>query len=208
MEVDLSSIMVQAKEETYDDFEDNVADEPDFDPEPVTQEPEAKAKEGKKQVTDADQRELAIQIRQCLEEFPEKLSALKKTKIEGKSMEELQKIWSEIEYMMGAKQNLKMAVGGAITAVKTVEDLVSEFTPLKIQGLYQICNDPEVLDDIKFICIKSTSKMSTMPEQRLGMRFLITAFALHRINSSMMPAPVATQAATEIIENDPKFAQL
>jgi hypothetical protein len=70
---------------------------------------------------------------------------------------------------MGAKQNLKMAVGGAIMGIKAVEDLVVQFTPLKIQGLHQVCNDPDVLDNIKFICIKSTSKMSTTPEQRLGM---------------------------------------
>jgi orotidine-5'-phosphate decarboxylase len=152
---------------------------------------------------------VATQIRQCLEDFPEKLSAPKGTKLEGKSMEELQKIWSEIEYMMGAKQNLKMAVGGAITAVKTVEDLVLEFTPLKKQGLHQICNDPEVLDDLKFICIKSTSKMSTTPEQRLGMWFLITAFALHRMNSALVPVPAASGDSNgEIVDTDPKFAQL
>jgi hypothetical protein len=83
---------------------------------------------------DKDQRELATQIRQRFEEFPEKLSALKNTKLEVKSIEELQKIWSEIEYIMGAKQNLKMAVSGAIMGVKAVEDLVTQFTPLKIQG--------------------------------------------------------------------------
>jgi ribosomal protein L10 len=68
--------------------------------------------------------------RQCFEEFPEKLSTLKNTKLDGKSIEELQKIWSEIEYIMGAKQNLKMAVGGAVMGVNAVEDLVVQFTPL------------------------------------------------------------------------------
>jgi hypothetical protein len=139
---------------------------------------------------DQNQRELATQIRQCFEEFPEKLAALKKTKLEGKSIAELQKIWDEINYIMGAKQNLKLAIGGAIMTVKAVEDLVSQFTPLKIQGLHQICNDPDVLDDLKFCLIKSTGKMSTTPEQRLGMRFLVSAYALHRMNSSV-PAPAS-----------------
>jgi hypothetical protein len=58
---------------------------------------------------------------------------------------------------MGAKQNLKMAVGGAIMGVKAVEDLVTQFTLLKIQGLHQVCNDPDVLDDIKFICNPGTT---------------------------------------------------
>jgi hypothetical protein len=101
-----------------------------------------------------------------------------------------------------------MAVGGAIMGVKAVEDLVTQFTPLKIQGLHQVCNDPDVLDDIKFICIKSTSKMSTTPEQRLGMRFLITAFALHNMNSSMATPPAAaTDVPTqpEIVDTDPKL---
>jgi hypothetical protein len=171
MEVDFSSIMYHAPaKEAYE--EDNIADyEDDYLPEaPPAKDLEPKP-EAAKATTDKDQRELATQIRQCFEEFPEKLSALKKTKLEGKSMEELQKIWAEIEYMMGAKQNLKMAIGGTIMAVKTVEDLVSEFTPLKIQGLHQVCNDPKVLNDIKFICIKSTGKMNTTPEQRLSMNF-------------------------------------
>jgi hypothetical protein len=64
---------------------------------------------------------------------------------------------------MGAKQNLKMAGGSAIIGVKAIEDLVTQFTPLKIQGLHQVCNDPDILDDIKFICKKSPSKMSTTP---------------------------------------------
>jgi hypothetical protein len=112
---------------------------------------------------------------------------------------------------MGAKQNLKMAVGGAIMGVKAVEDLVVQFTPLRIQGLHQVCNDPDVLDDIKFICIKSTSKMSTTPEQRLGMRFLITAFALHNMNSSMAAPPAAVTDVPiqpEIVDTDPKYANL
>jgi hypothetical protein len=108
---------------------------------------------------------LATQIRQSFEEFPKKLSTLKNTKLEGKLIEELQKIWLEIKYIMGAKQNLKMADGGAIMGIKAVEDLVTQFTPLKIQGLHQVCNDPDDLNDIKFICIKYTSKMSTTPQQ-------------------------------------------
>jgi hypothetical protein len=158
---------------------------------------------------DQNQRELATQIRQCFEEFPEKLAALNKTKLEGKSIAE-QKIWDEINYIMGAKQNLKLAIGGAIMTVKAVEDLVSQFTPLKIQGLHQICNDPDVLDDLKFCLIKSTGKMSTTPEQRLGMRFLVSAYALHRMNSSVpAPASVAEPVAQpEIVDTDPKFADL
>jgi hypothetical protein len=38
----------------------------------------------KNATTDKDQHKLATQIRQCFEEFPEKLSILKNTKLEGK----------------------------------------------------------------------------------------------------------------------------
>jgi hypothetical protein len=89
-------------------------------------------------------------------EVPQEAINTQKYKIKGKSIEELQKIWSEIEYIMGAKQNLKMAMGGAIMGIKAVEDLVTQFMLLRIQGLYQVCNDPDVLDNLKFICIKST----------------------------------------------------
>jgi hypothetical protein len=209
MEVDLSSIMVSTPESS------TPADFPGYNDPPMI--PDNMQREFKEQsensyqdtkdtTNDKDQRDLATQIRQCFEEFPEKLSALKNTKLEGKSMEELQKIWSEKQ---PAKQNLKMAVGGAIMGVKAVEDLVPQFTPLKIQGLHQVCNDPDVLDEIKFVCIKSTSKMSTTPEQRLGMRFLITAFALHNMNSSSSskltpPAPSADASAQpEIVDTAP-----
>jgi hypothetical protein len=42
-----------------------------------------------------------------------------------------------------------MVVGGAVIGIKIVEDLVMQFMPLKIQGLHQVYNDPDVLDDIK-----------------------------------------------------------
>jgi hypothetical protein len=79
------------------------------------------------------------------------------------------------------------------------------------QSLHQVCNDPDVLDDIKFICIKSTSKMSTTLEQRLGMRFLITVFALYNMNSSMATLPAAATDVPiqpEIVDTDPKYANL
>jgi hypothetical protein len=104
-----------------------------------------------------------------------------------------------------------MAVSGAIMGIKAVEDLVMQFTPLRIQGLHQVCNNPDILDDIKFICIKSTSKMSTILEQRLGMRFLITVFALHNMNSSMATIPAATTdvpTQPESVDTDPKYANL
>jgi hypothetical protein len=168
MEVDLSSIMVSTPESS------TLADFPGYNDPPMipdTMQREFKEKsensyqDTKDTKNDKDQHELATQIHQCFKEFPEKLSALKNTKLKGKSIEELQKIWSEIEYIMGAKQNLKMAVSSAIMGVKAVEDLVTQFTPLKIQRLHQVCNDPDILDGIKFVCIKSTSKMSITPEQ-------------------------------------------
>jgi hypothetical protein len=215
MEVDLSSIMVGMPESSapadFPRYNDIPSDNTQREERSENSPQQSHQVDIKNATTDKDQRELATQIRQCFEEFPEKLSTLKNTKLDGKSIEELQKIWSEIEYIMGAKQNLKMAVGGAIMGVKAVEDLVTQFTPLKIQGLHQVCNDPDVLDDIKFICIKSTSKMSTTPEQRLGMRFLITAFALHNMNSSMATPPAAVTDVPiqpEIVDTDPKYANL
>jgi hypothetical protein len=203
MEVDLSSIMVSAPPEAS-----APADKlPEI---PEREVPKETTNTSKDTSTDENWRELATQIRHCFEEFPEKLATLKKTKLEGKSLKELQKIWAEIEYIMGAKQNLKLAVGGTIMTVKTVEDLVCQFTPLKIQGLHQVCNDPDILDDLKFCLIKSTGKISTTPEQRLGMRFLISAYALHRMNSSVPGPPAPAEAVTqaEIVDTDPKFADL
>jgi hypothetical protein len=216
MEVDLSSIMVSAPESSAPaDFP--CCNDPPIPKNMQREEQSENSRQQSHQVdiknttTNKDQLKLATQIRQCFEEFPEKLSALKNTKLEGKSMEELQKKWSEIEYIMGTKQNLKMAVGGAIMGVKAVEDLETQFMPLKIQGLHQVCNDPDVLDDIKFVCIKSTGKMSTTPEQRLGMQFLKAAFALHSINSSKATPPTVTAdvpTQPEIVDTNPKFANL
>jgi hypothetical protein len=53
--------------------------------------------------------------------------------------------------------------------------------------------------------------MSTTPEQRLGMRFLITAFALHNMNSSTTTPPAAATDVPiqpEIVDTDPKYANL
>jgi hypothetical protein len=108
MEVDLSSIMVSAPEPStptdYSRFnlpdmeiQDNMRAEKtrtvDKERENAGQDSrQDTGQDTKNPATDEDQRVLATQIRQCFEEFPEKLSILKKTKLEGKIMEELQKI--------------------------------------------------------------------------------------------------------------------
>jgi hypothetical protein len=110
MEVDLSSIMASAPEPAaqsdYSRFsmpDMAIPDEVNNNVEKTRAPDEKSDSNANDATTDKDQRELATQIRQCFEEFPEKLSMLKNTKLEGKSIEELQKIWSEIEYIMGAK---------------------------------------------------------------------------------------------------------
>jgi hypothetical protein len=108
MEVDLSSIMVGVSKPTAPtDYlrlsAQDMAIPADIYSKNDAEESRVYDKEPENTSTDKNQHELATQICQCFEEFPEKLSTLKNTKLEGKSIEELQKIWSEIEYIMGAK---------------------------------------------------------------------------------------------------------
>jgi len=130
-----------------------------------------------------DRRRLILLIQFPINEFPERLRMFKKKDLEDLSKTELQSLLSEMQYTLGAKSNVRAAVGGMTMAIVMIEQL-SVFTPLKLQGLSAITQNPDVIDDMKLIALKYTDLIHVEPEARLGMKILSAALGLHQINTA------------------------
>ena len=163
------------------------------------------------ETTAADKANLITHIRLCVDAFPKKLVSMQNLKLDKMSLEELERTHDEIKYIMGSKQNLRMAVGSALMAIESLEHIACTFTPLKIKGLSDAFKDEDTLDDLKYICIKNGSGLQTSPEQRLGFTLLTRAYGLHQFNS-MQAQPAQTDSvatvATVVPPSDEKFDDL
>lgn len=163
-----------------------MADEPDAQPSPAAQPAPVEPAEPTKTATEKiDRQQLETAVRLCLENYPEKLAAMKKLKPAELTDDELEECWKQIEFTMGATQNLRTAVGGMIMGIQMLElgTIAASGGAIKVQGLSQICNNQDVLDDIKFICIKNIGGVNTSPEMRLGIAIAQHALRLHTVNS-------------------------
>lgn len=204
MEIDLSSIMSAggaSPEDTNqeymppDDIEMPPYDDTDFAEEDPPEE-----------MFGQDRRRLILLLQLYLNEFPHKLSTYKHTDLEKLKKSELEKLKEEVEYCLGTKQNLNVAVSGIIMGINMFEQVAVNFTPLKISGLSQVCNEREVLDDIKCVAIKHLDMVKVEPEARLCMRLFSTALQLHTINSIQTSNDTLNKPPPTVVEvNDTKF---
>lgn len=123
---------------------------------------------------------------------------------------------------MGAKSGVDAMAKTFPMALKTIEDVAAEFTPLRIQGTHMACLDPEMQDLIKYAIIDcGFVGITTTPTQRLIFTLLTTAARQHAINTafeSMTPeqkqeCEKAIRAANPPPQNkkaaaDDKYAEL
>ena len=200
MEVDLSGLERRPEQETGIETPDTDYDEiPLPDPE---EEPEADEKFGQ------DRKRLLLLIEFHINEFPVKLANYKKVKLEKQSNKELQKLLEEMQFTLGATSNVRAGVQAMCFSIKIFEDLAVTFTPLKIKGLSGVCNDPEVIDDMKAICLKHMNLMHVEPEARLGLRLMTTAMALHNMNDALEAKKTADVTDVRTNEVSAKYPDL
>lgn len=118
-------------------------------------------------------------------EFPDELKAYKKLNLHKKSFDELSDLKSEMDFILGNNSGIASAVKLFRIGIHTLEVLAVNFTPINCKGLSSICNDPDVIKDIKLIALKNSKLIQTEPEYRLAYKIITTALALHNINPSI-----------------------
>ena len=84
-----------------------------------------------------------------LNEFPKKLKVYQELQLETLSNDELDKIRQEFDFVIGCKNTVNISVKALKQSIFTLEEVCCKFTPLKVKGLTGICDDPELLDDVK-----------------------------------------------------------
>lgn len=208
MEVDLTSIMAQ------DCPDDNIAwDEPEpkleairpAEPAPAPApepEPDASEKFGQ------ERRRMILFIQMYLNEIPHKLTKYKNINLEKLSNKELEKLREEIEYVVGAGQNVKFGVMATIRGIQMFEEVVTGATKnrVNIRGLANSLCDQDSIDDIKCILIKHMDKIQMEPEYRLGLRIIANAGVIYTNNA--LGVSVAQPSQPSIPETPSKFADL
>lgn len=143
--------------------------------------------ETQKYVFDQERYDLELKIRyvqihlpQIYEEFeiPEDIKSLSK--------EELQDIVNYISARLSVQTTGEISIQAANTGMGLFENLLLQFTPLKVKGLQQVClGDPQFNNLIHEIVFENLSTVQTSPYNRLGFIILKSALTLHTINSQV-----------------------
>ena len=173
MSVDLSSI------ERQDDFDE---------PEEIQEnneivENEEFIDEEEKQIG-VDHRRKILVIQFYLNEFPDKLKAYKSFNLETLSDEELDSLRKEMDFVISQKSSVSMGVQAFVQGINTIEHLCCNFTPLKVQGLTNICNDKDLIDDVKSLMLSNMTLAHIEPEYRIAYKLTSSMFYLHNMNSN------------------------
>jgi hypothetical protein len=195
MEIDLSAIRCDpANDNIADDGEDMIQDydEIPLPPGPTEAEIEAEEDAAAEEKFGQNRKRLLLLIQMYINEFPKKLSAYKGMKLEKLSNKELEKLFEEIKFTLGARNNIQAGVKAMCLGINLFEQIAvkNPYMTLRVQGLSQICADEDTIDDMKEICLKHMDLVRVEPEARLGFKIVSTALMLHQIN----PAPAAPQS--------------
>lgn len=132
-----------------------------------------------------NKRRQILMIQFYVNEFPDKLQQFKKMKLEKKSIDELNDLKKEIDFIISNKSNVRAGVQLITTGIQTLEFFMLNFTPINAKGLSNICNDKETMDDIKHLALKHCQLISSEPESRLMYKILTTTLLLHNINTNI-----------------------
>ena len=173
MSVDLSSI---ERQNDFDEVEEIPEDNQIMENNEIIDEEE-------KQMGIDHRRKILI-IQYYLNEFPDKLKGYKNINLESLSDEELDDLRKEMDFVNSQRSSVNMAVQAFVQGVNTIETLCCNFTPLKVQGLTNICNDKDLIDDVKSLVLSNMTLAHIEPEYRILYKLSSSMLLLHNINSN------------------------
>lgn len=188
-EIDLTSIKYKEKEpETKKESSKEKTNDKPRDPPELLMKMEKsikKSKPQKEKPTDEEikkRRTLILVLQMYVNEFP-KLKKYKNTNFDKKTMDELMDMRKEFDATLSCRSNVNAGVQIAVSVIQTLEYVLCSFTPIQAQGLSNIVNDPDVVEDIKILVLKHLPLISSEPEQRLLFKLITTTMQLHAINT-------------------------
>lgn len=186
-EVDLSSIeKTPDYEENNNDDDNYYNDEQNNNNEIIDQDDEIAEEDDDNGVQiSRDHRRKVLTIQFYLNEFPDKLKQYGKMDLENLSDDELDELRKEMDFVISTRSNVNMGVAAFVQGVSTLEYICCNHTPLKVKGLSQICNDKELIDDVKSLILSNMTLSHIEPEYRIGYKIVTSMLYLHNVNGQM-----------------------
>ena len=133
--------------------------------------------------TPEERRKLIILLQYYLVEFPEKLKDFKNKSLENMEYDELINLKQDFDIILSHKNTVGISENIFLKGVSILEYISVNYTPLKLEGYTQMCNDRELLDDVKLVILQNMNLISTKPEQRIIFKMATNMLLLHNINS-------------------------
>jgi len=130
-----------------------------------------------------DRRRQILLLKMYINEFPTQLSAYKDIDLESLRNDDLSNLKDEIDFLLGCKNTVQAGQQAFIQAVSVFEELTKNFTPLKTEGFTKACMTPQIMDDVKHVCIKRMDLIKTEPETRLAYGLITNLLLIHNLNS-------------------------
>lgn len=138
--------------------------------------------------TEEDRELLLKKINLYYEHFKDELGKVRKPRgLNSASAEELNNFLKKIDGIVSGSCGHDLVKSSYITAISSLE-AVSAFTPLKLNGLSNALNSSPYIDkQLKRLEIKYFKSLNAVsqPESALFASTILTALAIHRMNSSL-----------------------
>ena len=199
-DIDLSGLMVS------DDNIEEVVEfmpEPEYDIEPMEPAPPLFSVERQKKI---------LLVKKWIATFPKELKSFQSKDLDVLTDAELVLLQEEIDYTVRSSGDFDVGVSAMQGAIAAGEKILVDYDLLKVQGLSKICNDPQVIHDMKYISLKHFGAVDVAPEARLTLKIIGTAMMLHNANTELEARKEKAASNTELAEKvtnlEQKYADL
>lgn len=116
--------------------------------------------------------------------FPNLLEQYNVNHLEDKTIEELQNLEKEMNYVVTTHNSSNLAIPMANCVASIIENM-SVFTPLKLKGYQQnLMNNEEFINVLKELSVQYSDYVYISPTARLGYHMVSTAILTNAINMS------------------------
>lgn len=132
-----------------------------------------------------EKRRLILTIQRYILEFEKYLpSDLHSTDYRNFCITELEMLLAEIKFTVACRNCGKMGERAFKQLLYQLENVLVYMTPLKVQGLHNIANDPDLLDTVKEFQLDNMNLFYVDPKYRIAYSIIMAITNLHMANSA------------------------
>lgn len=136
-------------------------------------------------------RKIILMIQRYILEFDQHLPKdLHITDFRSFTTDQLLSLLDEIKFTVCVRNSGKMNLRAIRQGLVALESALIAFTPLKVQGLSNIADDPDFQDTCKELMLDNMDLFYTDPKYRIAYSILTAMMNLHIMNSRLKPTEI------------------